>query len=226
MSDSPEPPPGWASSWIPDGAPPEGQRAAFRRIAAAVRRMNELLLDSRLPEADLLDAAAAAEALAARFENGPRNRPHWGFGEPANSGNPRAHFESSPLSGLGNPVAPPLALAVENGEVIGRVTFTRPYEGPPGHCHGGFVAAAFDEVLGLTQSMTGRTGMTGTLVVRYRKPTPLYREVRFTGRVDSVDGRKIFTSATLHDGEILCAEAEAIFVQVDFDRLRRLAEQA
>ena len=68
--------------------------------------------------------------------------------------------------------------------------------------------------------------MTGTLVVRYRKPTPLYREVRFTGRVDSVDGRKIFTSATLHDGETLCAEAEAIFVQVDFDRLRRLAEQA
>jgi len=226
MSESPhDSPAGWAARWVPDGLPPDGQRAAFHRIAAAVRRMNELLVDSDMPEAGLIAAAEAAEALARRFEDGPRNRPHFGFGETANAGNPRAHFDSSPLAGLANPVAPPLGLTVENGTVIGRVTFTRPYEGPPNHCHGGFVAAAFDEVLGLTQSMSGKGGMTGTLTVRYRRPTPLHREVVFTGRLDRVEGRKIFTSATLHDGSTLCAEAEGIFISYDLSRLAALANQ-
>ena len=82
MSESPhDSPAGWAARWVPDGLPPDGQRAAFHRIAAAVRRMNELLVDSDMPEAGLIAAAEAAEALARRFEDGPRNRPHFGFGE-------------------------------------------------------------------------------------------------------------------------------------------------
>ena len=62
---------------------------------------------------------------------------------------------------------------------LGLVRFGSAYEGPPGHVHGGFVAAAFDEVLGYVQSLGGRPGMTGTLTVRYRSPTPLYTELRF-----------------------------------------------
>lgn len=215
----------WAARWVPNDDPPAGQRAAFHRVAAAVRRINQLLLDSELPEAELLAAAERAEEFARTLAEGPRGRPRWGFGETANAGDQGAHFDNSPLIGLSNPVAPPLSLSVENGEVVGTVTWTRPYEGPPGHCHGGFVAAAFDEVLGLAQSSAGQPGMTGGLTVRYRKPTPLYREVRFRGRVDRVEGRKIFTSATLHDGDTLCAEAEALFISVDFSRFRDLAGQ-
>ena len=65
----------------------------------------------------------------------------------------------------------------------------RPYEGPPGHVHGGFVAAAFDEVLGFVQSTTGQPGMTGTLTIRYRKPTPLDTDLRFEATVQRVEGR-------------------------------------
>ena len=45
------------------------------------------------------------------------------------------------------------------------------------------VAAAFDEVLGFVQSLSGRPGMTGTLTVRYRKPTPLHTELRFDAQL-------------------------------------------
>lgn len=65
--------------------------------------------------------------------------------------------------------------------------------------------------------------MTGTLTVKYRKPTPLYRELHFRCRVDRVEGRKIFTTGTLHEGDTLCAEAEAVFIRVDFERIRNLA---
>ncbi|MBI2764324.1 MAG: PaaI family thioesterase [Chloroflexi bacterium] len=213
----------WAPAWLPDEQPPAGQRLAFHRLAAAIRRMNELLLDSDMPEDELLAAAEAAERFADRLADGPRGRPHWGFGETSNAGNPRAFFDSSPLIGLANPVAPPLRVAMEGGEVTATCVFGQQYEGPPGHCHGGFVAAAFDEVLGMAQSTTGHPGMTGTLAVKYRQPTPLYAELRFRGRVDRVEGKKIFASATLHHGERLCAEAEGVFVSVDPGRFQELA---
>ena len=86
------------------------------------------------------------------------------------------------------------------------------------------MAAAFDEVLGMVQSMTGNPGMTGRLTVNYRRPTPLHRDLIFRGRVDRVEGRKIFTTATLHDGETLCAESEGLFISVGQERFRELAE--
>jgi hypothetical protein len=43
------------------------------------------------------------------------------------------------------------------------VTFGSAYEGPPGCVHGGYVAAAFDEMLGFVQSLGGNPGMTARL---------------------------------------------------------------
>lgn len=210
-------------SWLPDQQPPTGTRAALHRLAAAIRRTIHLLTET---EADAEELAAAAEALERLNERlARRPRPHrlWGFAETSNAGDPHAFFDYSPMVGLANPVAPPLRFWLEDGVVRGSGAFGNAYEGPPGHVHGGFIAAAFDEVLGMAQSTTGRPGMTGTLTVRYRNPTPLNRELRLEGRVDRVEGRKIFTSGTLHAGDILCAEAEAIFISVDFQRMLRLA---
>jgi acyl-coenzyme A thioesterase PaaI-like protein len=102
------------------------------------------------------------------------------------------------------------------------VTFEWAYQGPPGHVHGGFVAAMFDEALGLTQSLSGQPGMTGTLTVRYRKPTPLNTELRLEGRILRVEGRKIFTAAQLRAGETLTAEADAVFITVDLTAMQKV----
>jgi len=211
--------------WDPDMPPPEGQRAAVHRLADALRRMSVALMDTDAPEAELNAAADQAERFAERLEKGPRGRGTWGYAESAISGNPSGHFDNSPLLGLGNPIAPPILPRVVGDVIEGRVTFPITYEGPPGHVHGGFVAAAFDEVLGLVQSMTGEPGMTGTLVVRYRLPTPLYKELLFRGRVDRVEGRKIFTVGELFDGDTLCAEAEGLFISVGRARFRSMAEE-
>ena len=109
--------------------------------------------------------------------------------------------------------------------VVGRVSFADVFEGPPGCVHGGFIAAAFDEVLGITQSLTGNPGMTGQLTVRYSSPTPLNADLVFEGRIDRIEGRKIFTVATLMNGETKCAEAEGLFISMRpevFERLLRI----
>lgn len=138
----------------------------------------------------------------------------------AGSAAAESHFsDRSPFYGAMNPLSMPMRLEINEsigdfGAVSGIAVFTEPYEGPPGHVHGGFVAAGFDEVLGMAQSLTGRPGMTGKLNVTYRAPTPLHTEITFLGWVERVEGRKIFTKATAHNGETLCSEAEGIFLSM------------
>lgn len=211
---------GSLATWIPDEAPPEGQRAALHRLVAAMRQISEAVMDMDAAEEDLLAAAEATESFVAKLESTRKSHTTWGFAEAGPSGNIRAMFDRSPVIGLGNPVAPPLRMRVEGDEVVGYANFGAQYEGPPGHVHGGITAAAFDEVLGMVQARTGRPGMTGTLTVRYRRPTPLHQEVVFRARVDRIEGRKIFASGTSHAGETLCAEAEGVFISVDFGALR------
>jgi hypothetical protein len=93
--------------------------------------------------------------------------------------------------------------------VGGTVVFGAAYEGPPGHVHGGLVAAMFDELLGFAQLSAG---FTGTLTVRYRKPTPLHKTLTMKAWPDRVDGRKRIIKGTCHDGETLLSEAEGLFI--------------
>ena len=211
------------SRWIPDEAPPEGQRAAMYRLADAVRETIALLAETEADEASLVAAAASLEAYNAELAKFPRDRSLWGYAETSNAGDPRGMFDSSPVIGLANPLASPLAPRLVGDRVEATATFGTAYEGPPASVHGGIIAAAFDEVLGMAQSTTGHGGMTGTLTIKYRTPTPLHHEVRFAAWVERVEGRKIFAKGTLHAGEILCAEAEAIFISVDFARMQELA---
>lgn len=202
--------------------PASGSWAEKRRLAAAMREIVDLLVMSDAPEAELARAADGAAAFAGSLRGHPQRQRQWGFAESANAGDVGAFFDQSPLIGLSNPLSPPMRLEAVEGRIEGRVTFGAAYEGPPGHVHGGFVAAAFDEVLGFAQSLTGNPGMTAGLTIRYRRPTPLRVELRFDAGVDRVEGRKIFTSGRLLAGEVVTAEAEAVFVSIDPGRFQAL----
>lgn len=198
------------------------QRAQMRRLADAMRLVIEQLVASKAPADELARAAAALEAIAGSLDGYPRGHSFEGFAESANAGDPRAFFDHSPIIGRANPLAPPLDLAIIDGKVVGRARFGSAYEGPPGAVHGGYVAAAFDEVLGMAQSLGGKPGMTGTLTVRYRRPTPLHAELQFVGELLRVEGRKIFTAGRLTSEGELRAEAEGIFISVDFSKIAEL----
>ncbi|HKY67513.1 MAG TPA: PaaI family thioesterase [Acidimicrobiales bacterium] len=206
--------------------PPSPRRRELHRTGEALRRIVHRLHASPAPDAELAAAADELERLAARLDAFPNGSLYEGFGESPLAGrDPHAFFDHSPMLGRANPLAPPIELAVVDDEVRGRATFGAAYEGPPGCVHGGFVAAAFDEVLGSTQSLAGRPGMTARLIVNYRSPTPLQTELRFVGRVVRVEGRKTFTEGTVHAGDRLCAESEALFVAIDLDRVADMRQQ-
>ena len=56
--------------------------------------------------------------------------------------------------------------------------------------------------------------MTGTLTIRYRRPTPLLTPLELEAKQVNVDGRKIATVGTISVDGVITAEAEAIFIEV------------
>ena len=95
------------------------------------------------------------------------------------------------------------------------------FQGPPGAVHGGYLAAMFDNLLGvLPYRLTGQRGaFTGRLTVRYRALTPLNTELVLTGRLTSVRSRRVTASGQCHVDGVLTAEAEALFVRPAAERL-------
>lgn len=192
------------------------------RLAGAMRDVVHRLVRTDAPLEQITAAADALTDIAERFGGHGNASIYEGFGETANSGDPNGFFLHSPISGHANPLAAPLEIWIDGETVRGRGRYGAAYEGPPGCLHGGYIAAAFDEVLGSAQSLSGAPGMTGRLSVSYRNPTPLHTELRFEGELVGVEGRKISTAGRLYAGSTLCAEAEALFISIDFSKLAGL----
>jgi len=140
-----------------------------------------------------------------------------GVGRFEETSDPMQLFPYSPVVGRGNAIAPPVEFKVEEGVIQGRVRFGSQYCGPPNHVHGGVVAAVMDELLGAVNVVNGVGAMTGTLTVRYSRPTPLFEEIRMEGRTAGTDGRKVYARGEMRHGDRLLAEAEGVFIKVDDD---------
>ena len=186
-------------------------------------RMRELIYTSFMSTAEVADVDAAIAEVERAIDLLSADA------VPGSAASESHFSDRSPFFGMMNPLSMPMEMGRDEsvgefGAITGDVVFTEPYEGPPGHCHGGFIAAAFDEVLGMAQSLTGRPGMTGKLTITYRSPTPLHTNIAFRGWVERIDGRKIFTKGTAHNGDTLCAEAEVLFLSMPpemMDMLRK-----
>ncbi len=199
--------------WISQ-APKEGAaRAQKHRLVEEAKRIVErvALLDTdRVDETTYVELIAAAAELAERLDRPPSLRERGGMS--AAGGDDGILTERSGISGKSNPLAPPIHFVLDGELTRGHATFGAAYEGPQDCVHGGFVAAAFDDLLGCAQMASGIAGFTGTLTVKMVRPTPLYRRIDYAAGVDRVEGRKIFCWGTAHDGDTLLAEAQCLFI--------------
>ena len=190
----------------------------LNRVAAAMRRISGVAVALPLSDEELAAAAAELAALADRLEAAAPAEKLTRL-QPTVDGHPQDHFPTSPMVGFANPIAPPVdvwAVRGEGGqrEIRGKVTFGYQYEGPPTCVHGGVIAELFDELLGLANIIVGQAGMTGTLKVRYRRPTPLLAPLELVSRFTGREGRKIFTWGGIYYQGELTAEADGIFIEV------------
>ncbi len=212
------------SNLFEDDAPPGDLR---RRLAAAIRPIITMNVAAELDDVALTEAAEAMEAIAERLtaQAGPKRTRN----QPDLARAAQDFFPTSPVIGLANPVAPPVRVAVVEGddgrpEIRGLANFGFAYEGPPTCVHGGVIAELLDEVLGAANIVAQHAAMTGTLTVRYRSPTPLNTDLRVEARFVRQDGRKIHAWGGVYNGDVLTAEADGLFIEVRPKQMLTIAE--
>jgi acyl-coenzyme A thioesterase PaaI-like protein len=194
------------------------RRGVVGDLGDALRELVGAAVLTEVAEEELVAVAAALREQAARLRADAR--PLTGI---AAVDDPEAGERwYNPVYGPGNPMAPPLDVAVsEGGRVTGRVTLGKAYEGPPGLVHGGFIATLLDHALARAARSAGHGGLTGTLTVRYRRPVPLGVPLVLEGRLETTEGRRATSRATLaaaDDPITPLAEGEALLVALRRER--------
>ncbi|WP_419928747.1 PaaI family thioesterase [Candidatus Poriferisocius sp.] len=226
-------PPLWDA---PSAAPSPDYGAGVERLAvasAARRLLNAVRVtaasDDAVSEAtELLEQAAGlleAEQMKGLQRQGVMGELETVF----ESRDPMAFFPYSPIIGRLNPASPPAEFWAEGIEVHGRMNLSAIYAGPPGLVHGGIIAMVFDELLGVVNVVNGRGGYTGTLNVKYHRPTPLMEEIALRAWPSGSEGRKLYAAGEMvYDGTVT-ATAEGVFIRANrqlVDDLKKPSETA
>jgi hypothetical protein len=185
---------------------PQATEAAplLRRVIGLV-----LALDDDTPAvAQLLDDLQVAEkalANAVPSNGAPR------LGDNAASLDHRPYLDHARDIGSYNPCFPEYELQVNGHLARGSVTFPIAFEGPPGIVHGGVLGTFFDCVVQHHNCDVGVAGKTTSMLLEYRRPTPV--EVPLTFEIDrQADERRITSKAQLVlDGKPLCTATVEAF---------------
>ncbi len=115
-----------------------------------------------------------------------------------------------------NPSGLNLPTPVEVGatEYEAYVTFGARHQGGPGIVHGGIVAGALDEAVGLLATWYAFPTVTARIFVRYRRPVPINTELLLKAHLVDARGRRLHVDAEITDGDEPLAECRAALLQV------------
>ena len=211
-----------------EGTSTPAWRTAAAELSDEIRAIIEALAVRELRLEDLSEAKEMARAIRRSLEAHPP-RPRWYEADeqvtPFSPASRESYLQQSPVRGHLNAIAPPLSLeTLERPDgsraIAGRARLGMRYEGPPHGVHGGWVAALFDELLGAAQGLAKAPGVTAILRVRYRHLTPVDEDLRLEAWIAEQRQRRLVAKATCHAGDTLTADAEAIFMRVDFSEVQ------
>lgn len=188
---------------MPDSSP------IYESLAASVRRLIDATIRTEVGHDVIASAAAEIDnvtsQLSAELMPGTFGERIIDDGQGPASGNV--------VIGTRNPSAPPLVVHYESdGSVWAEFTLGAAYEGPPGHVHGGVSAMMLDHVLGATAHQPGRPAYTGSLTLRYHRPTPLRHPLRADAWIERTEGVKTFAAGELSDGSGVTVSAKGVFI--------------
>jgi acyl-coenzyme A thioesterase PaaI-like protein len=181
-----------------------------RELTARLRKVASLALalEAEVPAVARLiaelDAAETALTAVAPADTTPR------LGVDA-AAEQRVYIDHARNIGAFNPAFPEYRVAVDGNRATGTVTFPLLFEGPPSIVHGGVLATFFDSVMQHHNCDAGVAGKTTSLLVEYKRPTPVGVELMFTIEREPNE-RRITSRAQLFAGDtLLCtATMEAI----------------
>lgn len=183
--------------------------SVYAPLAESLRRLIDISIRTEAGAAAVAAATSKIDSAAAELSGALKPGP---FGVHRNP-NGQTIAWGNAVVGLRNPIAPPLVIHHEpDGLVWSEFVLGAAYEGPPDTVHGGVCALVLDHVLGATAHQPDKPAFTGTLTLRYRRPTALGRPLRAQAHVERVEGVKTFAVGHLADEHGITVEADGIFI--------------
>jgi acyl-coenzyme A thioesterase PaaI-like protein len=111
--------------------------------------------------------------------------------------------------------------------LMARLWLGRGAQGPPGHAHGGALAAALDEAMGFSAWALGYRVVAAHIEVDFRAMVPLGSVTTIEARVVRVTGRKLEVQGRLErDDGVVAAESSGLFIQLSPEQLETLGRLA
>lgn len=143
---------------------------------------------------------------------------------PPSAGTGRSFVSGDPL---GDRIRIRYFLRKADSAIVARLWFGPGAAGPPGHAHGGSIAAVIDECMGAAAWLSGHSVVAGRLVANFRAMLPLETPVVVVAAVAEVTGRRVATRARIEgeDGKVY-AEGEGLFIVVEPARFGEMATYA
>jgi acyl-coenzyme A thioesterase PaaI-like protein len=189
-------------------------------LVERVRELVEAVVMTDVEPVELELATAAVEAATTRLRARRRDVPLYLVRHPdgrieslMQAGAGRLNPQAPPIRWSVRPTEPPAGSPPVPVECVAHCTFTAAHSGSPSRVHGGVIAAALDECLGVAATAAGASGLTVALQVDLRGGTPFGTPVEIRTRVTGIEGRKTHVSGEVRvDGEIT-AEATALCIQ-------------
>jgi acyl-coenzyme A thioesterase PaaI-like protein len=95
--------------------------------------------------------------------------------------------------------------------------------GPPGHVHGGAMAATLDEAMGAVAWMNQFQCVAATIKISFLEMLPVETETMVEAKIDRVEGRKIHLRASLtNPARKVVAEGTGLFIVLRAEVLKAL----
>ncbi|MGC4933954.1 PaaI family thioesterase [Gordonia sp. DT30] len=184
------------------------RRSVYEPLTDSVRQLIDAVIRTEVDDDVITQARTRIDELVADLRAEQMDGPYGVRYTPEFVGMPWGNA----VVGLRNAIAPPLHTRHDGDEVSAEFTLGAAYEGPAGHVHGGICAMVLDHVLGEGASIDNVPCYTGTISVRYLRPTPLGP---LTARASIVarEGRKKTVRGTLADAGGITVEAEGVFIE-------------
>jgi len=101
---------------------------------------------------------------------------------------------------------------------FGKVFFGKATQGPPGHAHGGSMAAVLDEAMGFAAWISGQTVVAANISVNHIEMLPVNSVVTVEAWVKTIEGRKVTTKARIYIDDVVFSTAEGLFINIPADR--------
>ena len=114
----------------------------------------------------------------------------------------------------------------DDGMLCAKVWFGMGAEGPPGHAHGGSMAAVLDEAMGFAGWVAGHPVVAATITITFHHKLPLEKVLHVEAWVSNVENKKIIAKGRIFDPETerVFTESEGLFIVQPIEKFGMLSE--